>query len=135
MRLIDADVLAEKLKSLHGYGDFEANIYCAENFYGLGDWVWENPGDYGLEEAEKALKVAPTIEAEPVRHGRWIQDQQSKFEHRYNCSVCNSRLIGEPTNYCHNCGARLDAEESENLVNHTSLRIPRDQWEDAARYE
>lgn len=66
MRLIDADALAEKLNALHGDGDYEANIYCAEPCYGLGNWIWENPEDYGLEEAIKELEAAPTIDAVPI---------------------------------------------------------------------
>ena len=50
----------------------------------------------------------PTVDAVEVVHGRWIQDKQSKFEHRYNCSACNYRLIDEHCNYCPNCGAKMD---------------------------
>ena len=39
--------------------------------------------------------------------GEWIKDNTSKFEHRYNCSVCNYRFFGIPTNYCPNCGAKI----------------------------
>lgn len=109
MRLIDADALAENLKLLHGYGDYEANMYCAEACYGLGAWVWENPEDYGLEAAEKALKDAPTIEAEPVKHGRWENGR-----HCYECSSCGNGYVGMPkTNYCPNCGAKMDLGVSE----------------------
>ena len=37
--------------------------------------------------------------------GEWIKDNTSKFEHRYNCSVCDFRQVGKPTPYCPNCGA------------------------------
>ena len=39
--------------------------------------------------------------------GEWIKDEKSKFEHRYHCSVCNFYLIGEPTKYCEDCGAKM----------------------------
>jgi hypothetical protein len=39
--------------------------------------------------------------------GEWIKDEESKFEHRYHCSVCNFYLIGEPTKYCEDCGAKM----------------------------
>lgn len=39
--------------------------------------------------------------------GQWIKDEESKFEHRYHCSVCNFYLIGEPTKYCEDCGAKM----------------------------
>ena len=66
MRLIDADALAEKVKALHGHGDYEADLYLTDASYCLGAWVWDNPEDYGIEEAEKAIKDAPTVDAVPV---------------------------------------------------------------------
>ncbi len=39
--------------------------------------------------------------------GEWIKDEESKFEHRYHCSVCNFYLIGEPTKHCEDCGAKM----------------------------
>ena len=39
--------------------------------------------------------------------GEWIKDEESKFEHRYHCSVCNFYLIGEPTKFCEDCGASM----------------------------
>lgn len=41
------------------------------------------------------------------KEGVWIKDEESKFEHRYHCSVCNFYLIGEPTKYCENCAAKM----------------------------
>jgi hypothetical protein len=52
-----------------------------------------------------------TKEMVEVVHGRWIKDQLSKFENRYNCSACNYRLIDEPCNYCPNCGAKMDGDD------------------------
>lgn len=54
---------------------------------------------------------APTIEAEPVRRGRWIDHQYKEFPiGRYECSVCGARH-DMPWDYCPNCGARMEAEE------------------------
>lgn len=39
--------------------------------------------------------------------GKWINDNKSKFKHRYYCSACNFYLIGAPTNYCEECGAKM----------------------------
>ena len=110
MRLIDADALAENFKLLHGYGDYEANMYCAEACYGLGNWVWENPEDYGLEAAEKALKDAPTIEAEPVRHGQWVCGDY--YDIGDVCSECDwdSGIVNPTLRYCPDCGAKMDLE-------------------------
>lgn len=39
--------------------------------------------------------------------GHWIKDEKSNFIHRYYCSVCNFHLIGVPTKYCEDCGAKM----------------------------
>jgi len=63
----------------------------------------------------KAVEVAedmPTIEVEPVKHGRW-----EEHPHQYGfvrCSVCRDCNIwgewadGKKWNYCPNCGAKMD---------------------------
>lgn len=45
--------------------------------------------------------------------GEWIKDEQSKFKHRYHCSVCNFYLIGAPTKYCEECGAKMKGGEGK----------------------
>lgn len=57
----------------------------------------------------------PTVDAVPVRHGKWIHDG---YDHPHgidwiHCSECGKRDVNCPasiTNYCPNCGARMDAE-------------------------
>ena len=51
------------------------------------------------------LVNAPTIEAEPVMHGRWIKRPDERI-----CPFCNTRYSyfgGEEKNYCPNCGADM----------------------------
>ena len=54
----------------------------------------------------------------PVRHGRWLTTDA--YPHHLYCSVCyktyakNAKWVNEldlPTNYCPNCGARMDKED------------------------
>ena len=62
----------------------------------------------------------PTIEAEPVRHGRWIQvgydvyvDGNLVYD-EWECSECHFRCRGEGEpnlNYCPNCGLKMDGGE------------------------
>lgn len=58
----------------------------------------------------------PTVDAEPIRHGHWIDGNDSIIVG--TCSVCGwSVFIGE-TNisgmpYCPNCGAKMDEEEEQ----------------------
>ena len=51
----------------------------------------------------------PTIEAEPVRHGRWIYNGYDEYP---TCSYCNQSdtYAGD---YCVNCGARMDGGAEE----------------------
>lgn len=59
-RYVDVDSLIQKIAEAHGKGDYEANMYCAETYYGLGKWLWEDPEDYGIERCEKIIKSFPT---------------------------------------------------------------------------
>lgn len=58
----------------------------------------------------------PTIEANPVRRGRWIHDGYD-FQHGndwIHCSECGKRGINVPadlTNYCPNCGAKMEKQK------------------------
>ncbi|MBR3924479.1 MAG: hypothetical protein IKJ45_15275 [Kiritimatiellae bacterium] len=57
----------------------------------------------------KAVDNAPTIDAEPVRHGRWIHD----INNLYGCSECMTRETMSHKNlkkFCPNCGAKMDLE-------------------------
>ena len=61
-----------------------------------------------------AIEAAPAVDAEPVRHGRWIEvvtyDQDGDcLEVEYICSECGrfEGLDDEP--YC-NCGAKMDGD-------------------------
>ena len=58
----------------------------------------------------------PTIEAEPVRHGKWANDAVGVL----HCSECNTQAPWKygrdfidyrwESNYCPECGARMDEE-------------------------
>jgi hypothetical protein len=55
----------------------------------------------GIRKALRCIETAPTIDAEPVRHGRW--------EHGMQCSYCKQIDTAKP-NYCCNCGTKMDEE-------------------------
>lgn len=73
-----------------------------------------------IEEAMHRFVNLPTIEAEPVRHGRWLRG--SAYPHHIFCSVCYATYIPNdeiplwksesyfnvPRNYCPYCGAKMD---------------------------
>ena len=53
-----------------------------------------------------------TIEAEPVRHGRWIDPEDNDGHTEWHCSYCGDVVCttcGYPgANYCSFCGAKMD---------------------------
>ena len=70
----------------------------------------------------KMIEDAPTVDAVPVRHGKWEYGEDESGYDGYYCSKCFGhvrwyRKAGEQSinfikkyNYCPNCGARMDAE-------------------------
>ena len=92
------------------------------------DAFWKDlelaPDEWAKGRTVKAhLNEAPTIDAEPVRHGRWVDlgwagdssweiDGRGACWHVYECSECSARNCGGPkTNYCPKCGAKMDAKD------------------------
>lgn len=62
----------------------------------------------GYEIAIELIKRQPTIDAEPVRHGKWIAHGDCGVT---ECSCCGWNIeecVG--WNYCPNCGCRMDKE-------------------------
>ena len=56
---------------------------------------------------EAAILKIPVADVAPVRHGQWL--------HRKNgvayCSECEVDTVEDETNYCPNCGAKMDLED------------------------
>ena len=48
------------------------------------------------------------VEADPVRHGRWLVDSRTGMSF---CSECLDYAVEADTNYCPNCGAKMGLEE------------------------
>lgn len=74
----------------------------------------------GIRDAIIDILNAPTIEAVPVAHGRWIQADLAKD--CVVCSVCKNRgykdrMAWRPDyakryfNFCPNCGAKMEGAE------------------------
>lgn len=90
MRLIDADALVD-------------DITAASDNAGMGAVIARTLIRY--------VKRAPTIDAVPVVHGRWIWNETGKpdWEQFYTCSNCGDREYWE-SHFCPNCGAKMDLE-------------------------
>lgn len=61
---------------------------------------------------------AETIEAEPVKHGRWTCDDDDGFNNfDWHCTECGRSIgyrCGNPvfSAYCPNCGAKMDGGDN-----------------------
>lgn len=65
-------------------------------------------GGIDINDFEEKLKSIPTIDAEPVKHGKWIEYPIADGMNQ--CSECGVLRFGE-SNYCPNCGAYMRGEE------------------------
>jgi len=78
---------------------------------------WENHDDpkkpdYDTRDIEQVIGFQPIVEAIPVRHGKWVRNDNRT----YSCSECKSWIPNEQhyyARYCLFCGAKMD-EEKEN---------------------
>lgn len=64
---------------------------------------------------EKAIDGIPAADVAPMVHGRWISDGDG-YHWTYNCSICawkDGYPFNERHNFCPNCGARMDLEETD----------------------
>ena len=74
------------------------------------DWVLKN---LLFDVDRDVVRAAPTVDAEPVRHGRWetkvciTKSDWGVIDHREEvCSECGKGQIGI-SKFCPNCGAKM----------------------------
>ena len=101
MRLIDADKLLRKQYEIYVPEDPEA---------------WFSQAFTHKVVSIEDIKKAPTIEAEPVKHGRWVKDGDFLIclECESEINIKNSLGVENHKNYCPNCGAKMDGGGDEN---------------------
>ena len=101
MRLIDADRLMVQVTS---HEDFRSLV--------TDEYTQAQNDAYQIVEYD--IEDAPTVDAEPVRHGKWI-DWLGKGN-EWECSECKCSIESHGSiayEYCPMCGARMDGEEQE----------------------
>lgn len=73
----------------------------------------QNEYVYDTNAVLDSIDAQPTIEAEPVRHGRWIERPNTKGQ--VYCSECGTLEKITDNNFksrrCPNCGAKMDLVE------------------------
>ena len=70
------------------------------------------------EDAIHVLDAIPAADVSPVKHGRWIEGEDEYGGMLLTCSVCGEDFVSweadcARTNYCPNCGARMDGGDDE----------------------
>lgn len=104
MRLIDGDRLEDVIED-------ECFNYVSDSDFNVGI-------QNGLLLARDFVQEAPTIEAEPVKHGKLMRTEA--YPHKLYCGECYNTLIPNDEaveqnwmlkpKYCMYCGAKLDME-------------------------
>ena len=103
VRLIDANAAADKIMR-------EAENHCDDlNIIGIALIVC-------FARMLRDENDFPTIEAEPVRHGRWNYRHEDDWCY---CTACGTDAEGSDgecllTDYCPHCGARMDERGADN---------------------
>lgn len=112
MGLIDADELKEWVE----------NWFTKNKHY----HPYSKSNDIPINELYDILEQMPTIDAEPVRHGRWIECESENGIHIHKCSECGKRDMykgafkdfnGRGFSFyykrqcCPYCGAKMDLDE------------------------
>ena len=118
-RLIDANALSEKIGIMkneitHNRGGYR---YCNEDEKN----EWDK-----LDGFDSLVCDAPTVDAVEVVHGRWEDIYNGRYANpRFCCSVCKTKALyvavqtalgnwrdeQDLSNYCHNCGAKMDGDK------------------------
>lgn len=71
------------------------------------------------DDTSKAERIRELLKADAdgrMVHGRWIADGDG-YHWTYNCSICawkDGYPFNERHNFCPNCGAKMDLEETDN---------------------
>lgn len=93
-RLIDADAFRREIDT---YPPFDKETQDSSAMANL-----------AKESLLVALNNMTTIDAEPVKHGKWVRISPAKI---YECSECGQTILTgdiECYKFCHGCGARMN---------------------------
>lgn len=108
--LIDRDaviaIIEDKQKALCPVGMFSRHAVYGDDRRTFDDW----------DEIIEAVSYIPTVDAVPVRRGRWIPHiTEDGYKSGYDCSVCGVWLVmpNGLRKYCPDCGALMGEGEME----------------------
>ena len=87
---------------------------------------WRDEDGYEVDDADEKRAIItdlvngiPAVDAAPVRHGRWIYENDGTGDYSH-CSECGCRVHGGRISdlsarykFCPNCGAKMDGERRD----------------------
>lgn len=106
MRLVDADALKEDCRMANDCKDCKTYVRDCEY-----DRIYTKMDFCGW------IDDAPTVDAAPVRRGRWIRHDYADlvdgyYVPNYECSVCHT-WKQDDSDYCPDCGSLNDGKDGE----------------------
>ena len=114
MRLIDADQMALD----------ESEAYMAAQVQ-IQDNVLRGINEIVHRKIQMLLADTPAVDAVPVVHGRWIEQEDPCGDPYYICSACKDDFYIEMTgavekdlflySYCPSCGAKMDGKDEDDV--------------------
>ena len=99
VRLIDADALIDVVQNRIAV---DKEIYPDDEFSRF--------YRKGMRNVIGIIKNQDTVDL--VKHGEWI-NIDAKFENMHvahQCSICKSEFLGDASNFCPRCGAKMDQD-------------------------
>lgn len=97
VRLIDANALCEILEA-------KADMALVPEY------------KHAFLNVQAMVNAMPSIDAEPVRHGRWVELGYACGETEWACTSCANtewRTSASRLKWCPNCGAKMDGGEDD----------------------
>lgn len=109
MKLIDLDEAIDAIESTNWYHIND----CGEPSEGADG---DESALYKATDIYKAIGEVPVMDAEPVRHGRWIDIDSQMYTWKVRCDQCGHERSmmstqGRYPKYCENCGAKMGEKE------------------------
>lgn len=100
MRLIDADALKKHIDEVFCKPCSHKGAMCDACY---------------MDDALYQIECAPSVDAAPVRHGRWAHHKGGYSDH-YECTVCGEGIVLTARfRYCPNCGAKMDGGDDNEV--------------------